>query len=80
MNYKGFIDPEHAGVDLGLLRDMRDIIAALGVFWGRIEVDINEDLAGREHRRCRHKISRIDTNGLPGRRRRGCRACQNGNT
>lgn len=42
------IDPEHAGVDLGLLREMRDIIAALGVFWGRIEVDINEDLADQD--------------------------------
>jgi hypothetical protein len=42
------IDPEHAGVDLALLREMRDIIAALGVFWGRIEVDTNEDFVARE--------------------------------
>jgi hypothetical protein len=35
-------------VDIALIREMRELIGALGRFWGRIEVDINPDLAGRE--------------------------------
>jgi len=45
---KVLVDDGHAGVDVALLREMRDIIAALGVFWGRIEIDTDPDFVGRD--------------------------------
>ena len=45
---KILVNAEHAGIDVALVRDLRDIIAALGRFWGRIEIDTDEELAGRD--------------------------------
>jgi hypothetical protein len=42
------VDSDHAGIDIALLQELRDIIAALGRFWGRIEVDTDPDLVGHE--------------------------------
>ncbi|QXU52162.1 hypothetical protein [Rhodococcus sp. LW-XY12] len=41
------IDPD-AGVDVSLLKDLRDCMHALDRFWGSIEVDINPDFDGTE--------------------------------
>jgi len=30
------------------LHELKDLISALGVFWGRIEIETNEDFVGRE--------------------------------
>jgi hypothetical protein len=35
-------------VDIALIREIHELIGALGRFWGRIELDINPDFAGRE--------------------------------
>ena len=35
-------------IDVVRIREMRDVIAALGQFWGRIEVEIDPDLVGKD--------------------------------
>ena len=35
-------------VDIALIREMRELIRTLGRFWGRIEIDIDPDLAGKQ--------------------------------
>jgi hypothetical protein len=45
---KILVNAEHPGIDVALVRELRDIIAALGRFWGRIEIDTDEELAGRD--------------------------------
>jgi hypothetical protein len=44
---KLLVDPAHE-VSAELLREMGVVLRALGVFWGRIEVDINPDFDGRD--------------------------------
>lgn len=42
------MERKRAGIDLAMLHEMRDLIAALGVFWGRIEIETNGDFDGQE--------------------------------
>lgn len=45
---KLLLEPDHVGVDIAMIHELKELIGALGVFWGRIEVDINLDFDGRE--------------------------------
>jgi hypothetical protein len=40
------LDPVGHGVDVNRVREMRALLAKIGTFWGRIELDTNPDLDG----------------------------------
>jgi len=45
---KLLVDPDHAGVDLAVIQELKDLIGGLGVFWGHIEVDTNPYFVDQE--------------------------------
>jgi hypothetical protein len=57
---------EHPEFDVVVLYELRDLIAALGVFWGRIEVETNEDLVGGEIAEADIMSGHSLLNGVPG--------------
>ncbi len=45
---KRLIEPEHPELEVAVLHELKDLISVLGVYWGRIEIETNEDFVGKE--------------------------------
>jgi len=45
---KMILEPDHVGVEMAMIHEIKALLNVLGVFWGRIDMDITGDFAGKE--------------------------------